>query len=52
MVKKAIMNLDLSEASGPDCILVMVLKNCELEHSYILVELFSKCLKESCFPDC
>ena len=52
MVKKAIMNLDLSKASGPDCILVMVLKNCELEHSYILVELFSKCLKESCFPDC
>ena len=30
----------------------MVLKNCEPEHSYILAELFSKCLKESCFPDC
>ena len=30
----------------------MVLKNCELELSYILAELFSKCLKESCFPDC
>ena len=52
MVKKAIMNLDLSKASGPDCILVMVLKNCELEHSYILVELFNKCMKESCLPDC
>ena len=30
----------------------MVLKYCEPELSYILVELFSKCLKESCFPDC
>ena len=27
-------------------------KNCELELSYILAELFSKCLKESSFPDC
>ena len=30
----------------------MVLKNCEPELSYILAELFNKCLKESCFPDC
>ena len=30
----------------------MVLKNCEPELSYILAELFDKCLKESCFPDC
>ena len=30
----------------------MVLKNCELELSYILAEPFNKCLKESCFPDC
>ena len=30
----------------------MVLKNCEPELSYILAELFIKCLKESCFPDC
>ena len=30
----------------------MVLKNCEPELSYILDELFNKCLKESCFPDC
>ena len=29
MVKKVIMNLDLSKASGPDCISVVVLKNCE-----------------------
>ena len=52
MVKKVIMNLDLSKASGPDCIPVVVLKNCESELSYILAELFNKCLKESCFPDC
>ena len=30
----------------------MVLKICEPELSYILAELFNKCLKESCFPDC
>ena len=52
MVKKVIMNLDLSKASGPDCIPVVVLKNCESELSYILAELFNKCLKESCFSDC
>ena len=52
MVKKVIMNLDLSKASGPDCTPVVVLKNCEPEPSYILAELFNKCLKESCFPDC
>ena len=52
MVKKVIMNLDLSKGSGPDCIPVIVLKNYELERSYILAELLSKCLKESCFPDC
>ena len=34
------------------CITVVVLKNCELELSYILVELFNKCPKESYFPDC
>ena len=52
MVKKVITNLDLSKASGPDCIPVVVRKNCELELSYILAELFNKCLKESCFPNC
>ena len=29
IVKKFIMNLDLSKASGPDCVPVVVLKNCE-----------------------
>ena len=52
MVRKVVMNFDLSKASGPDCIPVVVLKNCEPELSYILAELFNKCLKESCFPDC
>ena len=52
MVKKVITNLDSSKASGPDCIPVVVLKNCEPELSYILAKLFNKCLKESCFPDC
>ena len=52
MVKKVIMNLDLSKASVPDCIPVVVLKKCKPELSHILAKLFNKCLKESCFPDC
>ena len=51
MFKKVIMNLDLSKASGPDYIPVVVLKSCEPELSYILAELFNKRLKVSCFPD-
>ena len=46
-----LMNLDSSKVSGPDCIPVVVLKNCEPELSYILAELFNMYLKESCFPD-
>ena len=52
MIKNALTNLDLSEVSGPDCIPVVVLKNHEPEFSNILAELFSKCLKDSSFPDC
>ena len=52
IIKKVITNLDLSKASGPDCFPVMVLENHESELSYMLAELFSKCLKESCFSDC
>ena len=52
MVKKVITNLDSSKASGPDCVPVVVLKNCEPELSYILAKHFNNCLKESCFPDC
>ena len=52
IVKTIIMNPDLSDASGPDCISVVVLKNCEPEPSDILAELFNKSLKKTCFPDC
>ena len=34
MVKKVIMNVDLSRASGPDCIQVVILKNCQSELSH------------------
>ena len=52
MVKKVITNLDLSKVSDPDCIPVIVPKNCEPDLSYILDELFNICLRGSCFPDC
>ena len=52
MCKKVITNLDMSKACGPDCILMVILKNCEPKLSYILAELFNRCLKESGFPDC
>ena len=55
MFKKVITNLVLSKAPGLDFkknIPVMVLKNCELGHSYIVVELFNMCLKNSCFLYC
>ena len=47
VIKKAITNLYSSKACGPDCISVVILKNCELELSYILPELSNICLKES-----
>ena len=46
------MNLDLSKTSGLDCVSVVLLRNCEPELSDILAKLFSKCLKEPCFPHC
>ena len=49
LVYKVITNLDLSSASCPDFILVVVLENCE---PYILAELFNMYLKEFCFQDC
>ena len=52
MINKVISNLDLPKVSGPDCIPVVILKNCEPELSCILAEIFNMCLKESCFPDC
>ena len=38
--------------NGPDCIPLVVLKNCEPELFYVLDELFNNFVKESCFPDC
>ena len=35
MVTKVLTNLDSSKVPGPDCIPVVVLKNCEPELSYI-----------------
>ena len=52
MVKKVIMNLDSSNASGPDCIPVVIFKNCQPELSYILAGFFDMCLKQTCFPYC
>ena len=51
MAQKVITNLDSSKVSIPDCILVVLLKNCEPELSYILIEPLNMCPKESCFPD-
>ena len=51
MVQKAIMNLDSSKACGPECILVVVLKNSEPKLLSILGELLNICLQELCFPD-
>ena len=47
MVTIVTTNLDLWKASGPDSIPLVVLKDCEPEHSYILAELLNMCLKES-----
>ena len=51
MVKKIIMNIELPKAPGPDSIPMVVLKNYEPDLSYILAEIFNKCLEGSCFPD-
>ena len=52
MFEKVIITLDLSKASGPDCIPVVHLKDSESELSLVLAEFLNKCLKESCFPYC
>ena len=49
MVKKVIRNLDLSKASSPDCIPLVVLENCESELSYILAEPFKSVQKSLVF---
>ena len=55
IVIKDLKTLGSSKASCSDCIPVVpvvVLKNCEPEFSYMLIELFSMCLKKPCFRDC
>ena len=51
MVKKVITNLNSSKVFSPDCIPVVVLKNCEPELSYRPAELFSISHKESIVSD-
>ena len=51
MVKKITTNLDLSKASGPNCVPVVVLKICESELPYIPAELFNQCLKSLVFQN-
>ena len=41
MVRKFVTNLDSLNAYGPNCIQVVILKNCEPEFSYILAGLFN-----------
>ena len=52
MVAKAILDLDVSKATGPDHIPSIVLRRCSPELSPVLAKLYSKCLAESCFPSC
>ena len=51
MIKKFITDLVSSKASGPECMLMMILQNFEAELSYILADLLNINLKASCFPD-
>ena len=52
MIRKVIKSLDSSKTSGPDCIRVVGLKNCEHELSYMLAELLNMGVMESSFPGC
>ena len=40
------MNLNSAKVSRPDCIPVVILKNCEPELSYILPQLFNMCFSD------
>ena len=52
IVKKVITKFHSSKVSHPDCIPVVVLKNCGPELSYTLAEFIIKCLKKSFFSNC
>ena len=47
--KKVRTNTDFPKTTGPDCILVVVLKKWDPELSFALAELFNMSLKESYF---
>lgn len=49
MIKKATTALDSSIVSSLDLIPSVVLKDCELEHSYILAGIFNICFQEILF---
>ena len=51
LVIKIITNLDTPNVFGPNCIPVVILKNCEPEPSYIPSGLFNICLREFCLAD-
>ena len=52
LVKKVITNLDYTKKSDPNCVLEVVLHNCETERLYVPAELFNVWLNKPCFPDC
>ena len=52
MVKKIIAALDYSKTSGPNCIAMVLLKNCEPYLSYILGNPSNTCLRKPYSPDC
>ena len=52
MVKEIITDLDSPKTSGPYCITLGALRNCESRFSHILAVLFNMYLKEPCFADC
>ena len=51
MVKKFVTDFDSSKVSGLVYIPIVILKNCKLQLSYLLANLFNICLKEPCFSD-
>ena len=51
LVKNVITNLDSTKASGPECISVVALKDCEPELLSALADLFNMCFPIF-FPDC
>ena len=51
MIKKVITTLDLSKVFGPDCILVVILNNCDPE-IFIVVLVFNNVREKSFATNC